>query len=90
MCKKTALLPFIAVFLITAPCNAMQMAAQYKQQSNQSIETSNETAARELIERLLNNKYGDMASKLNELSDAHKELLKNVLNKKYLFTPQAH
>ena len=85
MVKKRLLLLIIA-FLMTAPCNGMQMAAQ---QAGHIAQTLDETAAKELIEQLLGKKYNDMVNEICKLSEEHKELIKRVVHKNHpLFTSQ--
>ena len=88
MVKKTALLLLTLVFLATVPCHAMQMAAH---QATQTIETLDETTAKELIQKLLGKKYNDMVREVSKLSDKHKEFIKAVLNKNHpLSTVRVH
>ena len=54
----------------------MQMAAQ---QAAQSIQTLDETAAKELIQKLLGKKYNDMVSEVSKLSDEQKEFIKSCI-----------
>ena len=85
MVKKTVLLLVSIAFSIGAPCHAMQMAAQ----AAQSMQTQDETAAKELIKQLLGKKYSDMVSELDRLSKENKEFINHILHKNYLlFAPQ--
>ena len=81
MVKKRFLLLIIA-FLMSAPCNGMQMAAQ---QAGHSAQTLDETAAKELIEKLLGKTYDDMVNEICKLSDEHKEFVRKALHKNHPF-----
>ena len=88
--KRTALLPFMLAFFITASCNGMKMAAeQDAQQSNHSAHALNESSGRELIQKkLLAKKYIDIVREVSKLSDEQKEFIKALLNESHsILTP---
>ena len=77
---------FIFCALTALPNCAMQMAAQQSEQDQKKLD---ETAAKELIKKLVGKKYTDLVSQLSKISDENKELIRNVLHKNHsLFTSQ--
>ena len=81
---KNRLVTLLTVFLMSAHCMGMQMAAQ---QSEHNVRTLDETAANELIQQLLRQKYADMVTQLSKISDEDKERITNALNKNRSLSP---
>ena len=83
---KNRLVILLTVFLMTAHCMGMQMAAQ---QSEQGMKRMDESSAKELIQKILGRQYVDIVSEVNKLSDEQKECIKTALGDSHpLFTPR--